>query len=124
LNRYECQVTSPAVNLAANDWPEPEEIKATLPPVPPFDQRLLPKVFRDWVADIAERMQCPVEFLAVGAMVAAGAVVGRTSDIIHYLSGRHRKNPHPSHVANQLIKMGFKRQRIRDRRYWLPPSPG
>ena len=42
----------------------------------PFDQRLLPKVFRDWVGDIAERMQCPVEFLAVGAMVAAGSVVG------------------------------------------------
>lgn len=63
---------------AANntDWPAPEEINATLPPVPEFDTRLLPPVFRQWVEDIAERMQCPVEFLAVGAMVAAGAVVG------------------------------------------------
>jgi hypothetical protein len=64
---------------AANDpdgWPEPEEIKASLPPVPPFDEHLLPQVFRAWVVDIADRMQCPPEYLAVGAMVAAGAVVG------------------------------------------------
>lgn len=59
-----------------NDWPEPEEIAATLPPVPPFDMRLLPQVFRDWVGDIAERMQCPADYLAVGVVVAAGAVVG------------------------------------------------
>lgn len=63
---------------AANDtdWPAPEELTVTLPPVPPFDARLLPTVFRAWVGDIAERMQCPVEYLAVGAMVAAGALVG------------------------------------------------
>jgi putative DNA primase/helicase len=62
----------------ANDseWPDPEEIMATLPPVPPLKGVFLPPVFRSWVSDIAERMQCPVEFLAVGAMVAAGAVVG------------------------------------------------
>ena len=57
-------------------WPEPEKVKTTLPPVMPFEPLLLPKVFRSWVSDIADRMQCPIEFLAVGAMVAAGAVVG------------------------------------------------
>jgi len=63
---------------AANDsdWPEPGEIAATLPPVRPFNDALLPSFFRPWVADIADRMQCPIEFLAVGAMIAAGAVVG------------------------------------------------
>jgi hypothetical protein len=72
--RYE---TTDPIHAANNsDWPEPEEVAATLPPVPPFDMRLLPPVFRDWVGDIADRMQCPVEFLGVGAMVAAGAVVG------------------------------------------------
>ena len=66
------------VDHPANDtsWPEPDAISSALPSVPPFDQALLPPVFRSWVGDIAERMQCPVEFLAVGAMVAAGAVVG------------------------------------------------
>jgi putative DNA primase/helicase len=72
--RYETNDPAPAANDSG--WPEPEEITATLPPVPPFDERLLPKVMRAWVSDIAERMQCPVEYLAVGAMVAAGAVVG------------------------------------------------
>jgi hypothetical protein len=57
-------------------WREPEPLKSTLPNVPKFDKRLLPSVFRDWLFDIGDQMQCPIEFLAVGAMVAAGAVVG------------------------------------------------
>lgn len=64
---------------AANDpdaWPAPEEITTSLPNVFPFDYRLLPGVFGPWVKDIAERMQCPVEYLAVGALVGAGAVIG------------------------------------------------
>jgi hypothetical protein len=72
--RYE--TTDPIHAANDTDWPDPEEITATLPPVPPFDDRLLPPVFRAWVADIADRMQCPVEYLAVGSMAAAGAVVG------------------------------------------------
>lgn len=72
--RYESAGPTPPAN--DSDWPEPEEIKATLPPVPVYDPRLLPPVFRGWVGDIAERMQCPIEYLAVGAIVAAGAAVG------------------------------------------------
>lgn len=72
--RYETADPVQAAN--ESDWPEPEEIKASLPPVPAFNKKLLPVVLRNWVSDITERMQCPVEYLAVGAMVAAGAVVG------------------------------------------------
>jgi putative DNA primase/helicase len=72
--RYETADPTSAAN--DSDWPDPEEITATLPPVPPFNERMLPTVIRAWVNDIADRMQCPVEFLAVGVMVAAGAVVG------------------------------------------------
>jgi hypothetical protein len=32
---------------------------------------------RGWIEDIADRMQCPPDYLAVTAMVAAGTVVGR-----------------------------------------------
>jgi len=74
ITRYNPAAAS--IPATPDGWPEPEEIKATLPPVPPFDARLLPPVFRAWVTDIADRMQCPIEFLAVGAMVAAGAAVG------------------------------------------------
>ena len=49
----------------------------SLLPVPPFDAGLLPDALRPWIADIAERMQCPPDFPAVAAMVALARVVGR-----------------------------------------------
>lgn len=57
-------------------WDKPQEIKESMPPVPAFDYELLPAALRPWVKDIAERMQCPPDYLAVGAIVAAGALVG------------------------------------------------
>ena len=44
---------------------------------PPFNPDWLPDSIRDWVVDIAERTQCPIDFPAVGAMVALASVVGR-----------------------------------------------
>lgn len=49
----------------------------TLLPVPTFDPDLLPNALRPWVRDIADRMQCPLDFPAVGAMIVLAAVVGR-----------------------------------------------
>ena len=48
-----------------------------LPAVAPFDYDLLPESFKPWVRDIAERLQCPPDFVAVAAMVALAVVVGR-----------------------------------------------
>jgi hypothetical protein len=48
-----------------------------LPKVESFEPNLLPAVFRPWIMDISERMQCPPDFPAVSAMVAESAVVGR-----------------------------------------------
>jgi putative DNA primase/helicase len=62
-------------------WPEPLALPSMLLPVDPFDRDLLPTVLRPWVADIAERMQCPADFPAVGAMVALSSVVGRKACI-------------------------------------------
>ena len=59
------------------DWDEPQPLPDAMPPVEPFDMEMLPSVLRAWIADVAERMQCPPDFPAVGAMVALGAVVGR-----------------------------------------------
>lgn len=61
----------------ANDWPRPEPLPDALPAVAPFDPRLLPDAFRPWIEDIAERMQCPPDFPAVGAMVAVASLIGR-----------------------------------------------
>jgi putative DNA primase/helicase len=58
-------------------WPEPQPIPSGLLPVEPFDDDMLPNIFRPWVSDIAERMQCPPDYSAVGALVALSSVVGR-----------------------------------------------
>ena len=38
---------------------------------------MIPESLRPWLTDIAERMQCPLEFSAIGAIVAAGSLIGR-----------------------------------------------
>jgi putative DNA primase/helicase len=58
-------------------WPEPVEIRERLPEVPPFEPELLPASFRAWVADIAERSQCPPDFLAIGAIVTCASLIAR-----------------------------------------------
>lgn len=61
----------------AEVWPVPAPLPSTLPDVPTFDASLLPSELRPWVLDIAERMQCPLDFAAIPAMVAAGSLIGR-----------------------------------------------
>jgi hypothetical protein len=62
---------------ASDSWPDPMPLPDALPPVAPFDFDLLPNSLRLWIEDIAERVQCPPDFPAVGAMISLAAVVGR-----------------------------------------------
>lgn len=57
-------------------WSEPSLIP-DLPAVEPFTDDLIPFELREWIADIASRMQCPKDFLGVGAIVALGSIIGR-----------------------------------------------
>ncbi|MDA2931165.1 DUF3987 domain-containing protein, partial [Acidobacteria bacterium AH-259-O06] len=57
--------------------PEPKPLPQSLPPVPAFDSILLPDSLKAWVDDMAERIQCPADFPAVGAMITLATVVGR-----------------------------------------------
>lgn len=60
------------------DWMEnPVEIVDKLKPVQSFDIELLPNVFKPWVNDVAYRMQCPPDFVAVAGVVAFSTVVGK-----------------------------------------------
>jgi Protein of unknown function (DUF3987) len=63
--------------LANMEWPEPEPPPSGLPPVPEFDECLLPESLRPWLADIAERAQAPLDFPAVGAIVGLSSMIGR-----------------------------------------------
>jgi hypothetical protein len=80
-NAYFAQATKEyaARNAAtpARNWPEPKPIPDGLAPVAPFDIAFLPESIASWVADIADRMQCPPDFVGVPAMVALGAILGR-----------------------------------------------
>ena len=58
-------------------WSEPQPVPQGRPPVPAFSLAVLPASLAPWVADIADRVQCPPDFVAVGVMVAAAAVIGR-----------------------------------------------
>ncbi len=58
-------------------WPEPKPLPVGLPAVPAFDYALLPGSLRAWVADTAERMQCPPDYCAATAVVMAGMLIGR-----------------------------------------------
>lgn len=60
----------------AQAWPDPTPLPDPLPAVAPFDPELLPEALRGWVIDIAERMQCPPDFPAVGAITALSALIG------------------------------------------------
>lgn len=62
---------------SAGDPPKPARIKVDLRPVPHLPPKLLPKPFRKWVLDIARRVGCPLEYVAVAAMIAAAVLVGR-----------------------------------------------
>jgi putative DNA primase/helicase len=71
---------TPPANTPFNDaaaWPDPLPLPSGLPPVMPFDFDLLPEALRPWIADVANRVQCPPDFPAVGAVIALATVVGR-----------------------------------------------
>lgn len=62
---------------AFDPWPEPSPLGDDLPPVQAFEPALLPRQLRAWVMDIAERINCPADLVAIPAMVSAGALIGR-----------------------------------------------
>jgi hypothetical protein len=66
-----------ALRTRADGLPVPVPIADNLTPVPAFPPDLIPAPFRAWLTDAAARIGCPLEFLAVTAIVAAGAVIGR-----------------------------------------------
>lgn len=66
---------------AADDWPKVEPIQSELPPVQPFSEDLLPGSFRPLVADVAERMQVPIDYPAVVVVLCLAGVVNRRAVI-------------------------------------------
>lgn len=60
-------------------WGEPrllQDIREELLPIPALAPDLIPEPFQEWLMDIAERMQCPLDYVTIGAMIMTAAVVG------------------------------------------------
>ena len=60
-----------------HEWGEPKPLPNGLPGVEPFSLEFLPDRLSPWVGDITKRLGCPPDFVAVAAMTALGAVIGR-----------------------------------------------
>ena len=60
--------------IATPSTPEP---LPELPSVMQFDYSYLPDALRGYARDISERMQCPPDFAAVGALVMMATIIGR-----------------------------------------------
>lgn len=68
---------APSSASSSSESELPQPVPSSLLPVPAFSLDLLPEAFRPWVADIAERVQCPVDYVAIAAMVTVASVIGR-----------------------------------------------
>jgi hypothetical protein len=66
---------------AEDTWDPIQELPGLLPEVPAFAEDLLPKALHALALDIAERMQVPLDFIAIPLIVTAGAVIGRQCGI-------------------------------------------
>jgi putative DNA primase/helicase len=60
-----------------DDWPDPKPIMEALLPVASFKSEFVPASLGPWIEDISDRLQCPPDFVAVAAITALGAVIGR-----------------------------------------------
>ncbi|AMM13346.1 hypothetical protein AX768_03690 [Burkholderia sp. PAMC 28687] len=62
---------------ATPDWPAPEPLPNSLRPVADFDMRLLPESLCRWAEDIANRVQCPPDFIGATIIGVLGTIIGR-----------------------------------------------
>lgn len=68
-------MTMQHANASLPENEDPRPLPADAKPMP-FDMALLPETLRPWVDDMAERLQCPPDLLAVSSVVGAGAILG------------------------------------------------
>lgn len=73
VQRLAAERRAPATPAAGAPRPLPDP----LPSVAPFDPAMLPDSLRGWCVDAAEGLGVPLDFLAVPAIVACAAAIGR-----------------------------------------------
>jgi len=64
------------LNSVNEIWLEPQEISPELLPVKKLEPELLPTPLREWLADIAHRMQVPLDFPTGACIVVMSSIIG------------------------------------------------
>ena len=67
--------------LAVPSWGKLRDLPPLLPNAPNMTPNPLPERLRPWIVDISERLQVPLESIAVPAMIGVAGVVGRSCGI-------------------------------------------
>ena len=57
-------------------WPDPKPLATTLPTVSRLEPEMLPEAIRSYIFDVSARSQCPVDFVAVCALIGLAATLG------------------------------------------------
>lgn len=70
-----------AAPMGDDGWPEPLPLPIGLKPVPSLPESLVPEPIRDWLTDITMRLQVPLEFPTIPAIVAISSVIGNQVSI-------------------------------------------
>lgn len=65
-----------SLNSSDNIWPDPQPIKEELLPVKSLPPEIIPEPLRDYCVDIAHRMQCPIDYVAIGLLTMISSVIG------------------------------------------------
>ena len=73
---------SPTLAPDLDGWAEPQKLPGELLPVLELNPEWLPEVLRAGCLDIAERLSCPLDYVAIPAIVGAGTALGNTVGIL------------------------------------------
>ncbi len=62
---------------AEEPWNLPKPLPQLLPVAPSMPVEIIPEPLREWLQDISERLQVPMELVAVPSVVALSSIIGR-----------------------------------------------
>jgi hypothetical protein len=82
INPIKTFASSPASGVSMEGWAKPQPLPNSLRKVKALDVNCLPSTIRGAVSDVAERLSCPVDYVAASLLIAAGAIVGNRIGIL------------------------------------------
>ena len=76
LNRRLRRVKTKSAQRPEQDWPDPQPLHGELRPVEKLLPEMIPEPLRAWIEDVADRMPCPIDFVAAPTVCALSISIG------------------------------------------------